>query len=472
MKRTNKLIGLLAIGMFFTACSKFDDSININPNKASIASGTKLIANAEMYLPDVSSNAFGNLYPQYLSNTTYTEDARYATVYFNFYTWYYQPLINLETVINSTTLDANEGPVVNQLAIAKILKAYFMWHMTDRWGDLPYSEALKGKAVVNPAYDKQQAIYTALFKLLDEANAGLNPGAGTVKNDIIYNGDILSWKKLANTIHMLMALRLSKVDATLGKAEFNKALTAGIIDDNKYNLVYKHLAEQANENYWYNSFTRLGRKWYALSKPLVDRMAPFDDPRLKVYADKNLAGNYVGLEYGLNASVSVDNYSLLGAAIRQQNSPVYLVTYAQALFAQAEAAKRGWISGGDAAAQSSYDLALEQSVRQWNANDISGLAAFKAHPEVAYDAANGLAKIATQRWVHLFMNGYESWAEWRRTGFPALDPPAGLGKAIPRREGYPTQERLANTSNYNAAVAAFPYGGADDLNARVWWDKP
>ncbi|HUH32613.1 MAG TPA: SusD/RagB family nutrient-binding outer membrane lipoprotein, partial [Daejeonella sp.] len=70
-------------------------------------------------------------------------------------------------------------------------------------------------------------------------------------------------------------------------------------------------------------------------------------------------------------------------------------------------------------------------------------------------------------------HGYEGWAEWRRTGFPVLTAaPGANGDKIPRREGYPTQERANNTSNYNAAVAAFPYAGADDLNARVWWDKP
>ena len=81
--------------------------------------------------------------------------------------------------------------------------------------------------------------------------------------------------------------------------------------------------------------------------------------------------------------------------------------------------------------------------------------------------------MATQRWIHLFLHGYEGWAEWRRTGFPLLiAAPGANGNLIPRREGYPLIERSNNTNNYNAAVASFPYGGADDLNARVWWDKP
>ncbi len=463
---------LLVAAIAVSGCKKFDGSLNVDPNKPTKASGTQLIANSELFLPDMSSSPYGVHYPQYLSNTSFTDNSRYTTVYFNFYGLYSGPLMNLESVLTST-LDANEGPVVNQVAVAKILKAYFFWHMTDRWGDIPYSEALKGNLNFTPKYDKQQDIYNSLFTLLDEANASIV--TGNIKNDIVYGGDMTKWKKLANTIHLLMALRLSKVDPVKGAAEFNKAVTNGLMTANTDNLAYPHLADPANENYWYNSFTRLGRNWFAVSKPLVDYMKPLDDPRLPVFANKNTAGNYVGLDYGLPGSTTVviNNYSLLGSGLRLQNSPVFLVTYAQSLFAKAEAAKLGWIAGGDATAKTNYDLALEHSLRQWRANDTTGLGLMKSHPEVQYDPTNAIKQIATQRWVHLFLHGYEGWAEWRRTGYPLLTAaPGANGDRIPRREGYPVQERSNNTANYNAAVAAFPYGGTDDLNARVWWDKP
>lgn len=466
-------IGLIAM-VALAGCSKFDDAINTDPNNPTKASGTQLIANAELSLPGLSSSPYGVHYPQYLSNTSFTDNSRYVTTNFNFYGFYTGPLNNLETVITNTALDASEGPIANQVAVAKVLKAYFFWHMTDRWGPLPYTEALKGSSNFTPKYDSQQVIYDNLFKLLDEANAGFV--AGNIKNDIVYGGDVTKWKKLGNTIHQLMALRLSKVDVNKGNVEFNKAVANGLMSANTDNLSYPHLAEQNNENYWYNSFTRLGRNWFAVSKPLVDYMLPLNDPRLAVYANKNATGNYVGLDYGLPGSVTVviNNYSLLGSNLRLQNSPVALVTYAQSLFAMAEAAKMGWITGGETAAKANYDKAIEFSIRQWNNNDISSLSAYLANPAVAYDAANGYQKIGNQRWVHLFLHGYEGWAEWRRTGFPNFLAPApnNNGILIPRREGYPTQERSNNASNYAAAVASFPYGGVDDLNARVWWDKP
>lgn len=473
MKILNKYrIVIAAILIVVTGCKKFDESLNTDPNNPSKASGTQLIANAQMFLPGLSSSPYGVHYPQYLSNTSFPDNSRYTTIYFSFYGLYTGPLMNLESVINSSSLEPTEGPIANQIAIAKILKAYFYWHMTDRWGPLPYAEALKGDANFTPKYDSQQAIYNALFTLLDEANATIV--SGNVKNDIVYGGDVTKWKKLANTIHQLMALRLSKVDPAKGKAEFDKAVANGLMTSNADNLSYPHLAEQVNENYWYNSFTRLNRNWFAVSKPVVDYMLPLNDPRLPIFANKNGAGNYVGLDYGLPTSAVIANFSLLGSAVRQQNSPVHLVTYAQSQFAMAEAAKLGWIAGGDAVAKTYYDRAIEQSIRQWNNNDVSGLAAYMANSGVAYNPANALMQIGNQRWVHLFLHGYEGWAEWRRTGYPnfLLPAPNNNNQPIPRREGYGTQERNNNKINYDAAVTSFPYGGADDLNARVWWDKP
>ena len=466
------LFTFILLSLMLVGCQKFDGSLNVDPNSPTKASGTQLIANSQFYLSGLNSSTspYGVHYPQYLSSTTFTDNSRYTAINFNFYGLYTGPLMNLEKVI-SGELSANEGPIVNQIAVAKILKAYFMWHITDRWGDVPFSEALKGEGNFTPKYDTQKEIYVGLFTLLKEADVAIV--TGNIKNDIMYSGDLQKWKKLGNTIRLLMALRLSKVDPVLGKVEFQNALNAGIMVNNNDNFVYPHLSEADHENSWYTSFTRLGRNWFALSKPLVDYMKPLADPRLPIFGDPKGGGDYVGLEYGKTGSVDVANFSLLGSSLRKQNSPIYLVTYAQTLFAQAEAAKLGWISGSDAEAKINYDLGIRNSIAQWNNGDVSALSAFMNQPEVAYNPADALKLIAYQRWVHLFLNGYEAWAEWRRTGYPILvAAPGANGDKIPRREGYPTQEPSRNGQNYDKAVASFPYGGTDDLNARVWWDKP
>src|SRR6187549_1275211 len=125
MKKINHIAYILIATLVITAsCKKFDGSLNVDPNKPTKASGTQLIANAERSLPDISSSPYGVHYPQHLSNTSFTDNSRYTTVNFNFYGLYTGPLMNLETVLTST-LDANEGPIVNQVAVAKILKAFF-----------------------------------------------------------------------------------------------------------------------------------------------------------------------------------------------------------------------------------------------------------------------------------------------------------------------------------------------------------
>ncbi|MRG47207.1 SusD/RagB family nutrient-binding outer membrane lipoprotein [Chitinophaga sp. SYP-B3965] len=463
MKRLYIIAG---ISLLLGACNKFGD-INVDPNRPSETSSTQLIANAELYLPVLGESPQAEYFAQYLSETQYPNLSLYNQVSSSFYSLYYGPLMNLDSVIRSTKLDATEGPIANQLAVAKILKAYYFWHITDRWGDVPYQEALKGSANTTPVYDSQESIYTSLFLLLDEADKSIV--AGDIINDIVYQGNMARWKKLGNTIRLLMALRLSVVKPEIAKTEFNKALTAGIMTSNVDNLVFAHLPEAANESYWYDQITDQNRKWWALSESLVNKMKPVNDPRLPVYGDKNSAGQYVGLKYGATDGLSTTAFSLLGAEIRKQNANVYLVTYAQALFAKAEAAKLGWIPDGDVAAEANYKSAIEQSVRQWKNNDTTGFGVMMASPGMAYVPATAYEQIGNQRWVHLFMHGFEAWAEWRRTGFPA-----GLikpdGKDVPSRQGYPQDEVFNNKVHYEDAVRRqFP--GGDNLYGKLWWDK-
>ncbi len=460
MKAMKKLYILLGCVFLVGACNNFDEDINKNPNAPSEASGPQLLANAMLSLPTLSSSPQGEFMAQYLAETQYVTASLYPQSSTSFYGLYQGPLINIETVLKTSNVN-------NELIIAKILKSYYFWHITDRWGDVPFVEALNGVENLTPAYDSQQAIYNSIFGLLDEAVA--TPVVGQMSSDIMYGGNMDQWKKLANTIRLLMALRLSKVDPAKGQAEFNTALAAGVMTSNGDNFVFKHLADANSQNYWYSQVGVLGREWWALTEGLVNEMKPVGDPRLPVYGNRSREGDdYIGQEYGDIEDFDTEKYSLLGDQIWQQDAPVQLVTYAQVLFAKAEAAKLGWIAGGDAEAQANYEAAIEQSLLQWTGTD-EGLADFLAAPGIAYDPANAIKQIATQRWVHLFMHGYEAWAEWRRTGFPDnLVQPGGA--AVPRRQMYIESEQFNNTKNYTDAVQR-QFGGEESLYGRVWWDS-
>jgi hypothetical protein len=473
MKKLNYIVcgTLLAL---LCSCTKFG-GINERNDRPNTVTNKQLVQYAMRQLAGTVETPYGELYVQHLAEKEYSDAQRYNTINFNFSGWYADPMMNLEQVIHATSFNPAEGSQNNQIAVARILKAYFMWHITDRWGDLPYTEALKGVDNLTPKYDLQKDIYYSLFNELKESAAMIDGGL-KMQGDLIYPaGDMNNWKKLANSIRLLMALRLSKVDPDKGKAEFNDALAAGVFTSNADNFIYRHIAEAANENYWYSVFITLSRRWYCVSKPLVDYMKPYGDVRLPIFADPNENNDYVGLPYGLLApqTIPAGSVSYLGSNVRKQDSPNYLLTYAQVLFAKAEAASPAlaWIPGGDAEAKLNYDMAIEQSVRQWNNNSTAGLPAMMASAEVVYNPATALQQIGYQRWVHLFLNGYEAWAEWRRTGYPVLTPaPDNNGKPIPRREAYQANEALINTQHFNEAVQRL--GGTNDLNGRVWWDKP
>ncbi|NJX16930.1 SusD/RagB family nutrient-binding outer membrane lipoprotein, partial [Tamlana crocina] len=115
-----------------------------------------------------------------------------------------------------------------------------------------------------------------------------------------------------------------------------------------------------------------------------------------------------------------------------------------------------------------YNMALESSILQWTGS-TEGVDAFLSQPEVAFDATNAIERIAEQRWIHLFMNGYEAWSEWRRTGFPN-DFVQPEGRPVPTRLAYPDNETFNNAENYNAAVER-QFGGEDSIYGTVWWDE-
>lgn len=481
MKNHNYLLltGLLTATV---ACSDFGD-LNVNPNSARFPNTASLLTGAERTVGTINGqvgpsafNITPALYVQQFSDVTYVEDSRYKTINFNYNGLYAGPLVNLQQIIDQNTNESTRalvdryGSNANQIAIARILKAYIFQFITDRWGDVPYSQALKGAENFSPAFDKQQDIYTDLFKEWKEAAAQFDGGAA-VSSDIILAGNATRWKKLAASLRLIAALRLSKVDPAKGKTEFVAALADGVLAANTDNVRYQYLADANNENPLYSNYVRQNRKDFALSNTFVDYLKKVNDPRLPAYAAKNQKGDYVGAPYAVfPAPGKAQDYSLAGSMISAQTAPVNIITYAQVLFAQAEAAKLGWITGD---AKALYESAIKASMQQWLGTGYTEAAftAYIAQPDVAYADAKALELIGNQRWIGLFFQGTEAWNEWRRTGYPVLTPAASTlngGTGIPRRLAYPITETTLNATNYADVTAR---QGKDDQYTRVWWDK-
>jgi hypothetical protein len=146
-----------------------------------------------------------------------------------------------------------------------------------------------------------------------------------------------------------------------------------------------------------------------------------------------------------------------------------LLNYAQVLFMRAEAVKLGYETGGDAAAETFYKDAIKASWQQYGVFNQAAYDAYLLNPAIAYVAGTGHKQIMTEKWVHMYLNSWETWNDWRRTGFPILTPAQDAidPRGIPKRLGYPTTEVSLNGDNYKAAVTAM--GGTDDNYAKMWW---
>lgn len=468
---------VLVIG---SACNKVNfGEINKDPNRTVEPITSALLTNV---LASIGNNVWdaggvrtiGGLYAQYFSETQYTDASRYSRPNFNF-DLYPGVMYDLQNIINYNSDPATaeraavNGSNGNQLAIARILRAYYFKLVTDLYGDVPYSEALKGKGDV--AYDTQDAIYPALLAELKAAIAQFDNGL-PFKGDIMYNGDNAKWKKFANSLRMLIALQMSKVNPTLGKTEFAAALAdpAGSIATNADNAVITY----AGGNYlnpFYNYYNVTKRDDYAVSKTLMDTLNNYGDRRLNI-----VGSSTVGFPYGLTRDNAVafansnTNYARLqNPAWAQATSPIVILGAAHVLLARAEAAFLGWTSED---VTTLYNNGIRASWEQWGVYDAAAFAAYIANPKVSLAAGDAYRKIATQEWLAWYPNGTQGWNVWRRTGYPTLTPAPGQPNPIPRRIPYGPGEPQTNPTNF--ATAAARYTGPDGSNSqfgRMWWDK-
>jgi hypothetical protein len=501
------LFGLAAAGiltMSIAGCKKvdFDEEYNVNPapNVSSFANTSQLLSNALLNAGnDLTISAqVPAYYVQWLMQSQYPEDANYQATNVDWNAYYVGPLQDLQTIINLNSGDAaadarvtENGSTKNQLAIARIAKAWFFSIVTDRWGDVPYFDALKLN--FNPKYDKQADIYTDLFKELREASAQFDGGA-VVKGDILFNGDVTKWKMFANSLRMVLALRLSKAAPAQGKAEFVAAYNdaAGFVNNNSKNLSYTYLNNPNFRSSWNSDFET--RDDWGVSDVFINWLVNTNDKRLTAYAQPNAAGQYKGVPYGYNRDQLItwtnsNDYSRMGTKIigytltssgrtliSYAPSPGYIFTAAQMWLTVAEANALGWV-GSAADVAVSYANAVKASWDQWGVTYTPAeLAAYLSGAQTGVTGLSGenlMKVLGQQKWTTLYPNGWEGWSEWRRTNYPVLTPSAAAlndSKKIPLRNAYPVNEPILNGANYRTQVATMP-GGVDTHDVPVWWDK-
>ena len=421
---------------------------------------------------------------------------------------------NIKNLIQALT---NLGPTttrVNLKSMIRIWKAQVFMGMVDAYGDVPYSEAGKAvsDAVFYPKYDDDAAIYADLYKELKEAIGALSTSADFVPEDLFYGAkaqpstrtanatdQVAKWKKLGNSLLLRLGMRYSKLDAAKAQTIVAEAFAGGVMTSNADNahVKYDGTLYTIGDNAVLRNFSHFN---YA-AEPFVNQLKSTVDPRGKfilanfpdpgnVAATPNpdtVLANQFGVPIGVeNNAVPRGNrgtglnYSQVNVwTVAAPNAPEFWVTYAQTSLLLAEAAKKGWVPGGDAQAKTYYDNGIIADMDAYLlypgtiAISASDRTAYLAHPLVAYNATDAIKLINTQYWIVSIRNGTEAFANFRRTGFPALTPNPvrgvlGTTEDFIRRLSYPDVEASANTANYNAAKTAI---GDDKLSVRVFWDK-
>lgn len=387
--------------------------------------------------------------------------------------WYSRLLAPTNEIIRLTESDLF---LVNKHSIARIWRAWAFHRITDLWGDVPYTEALRGaaagdNAVLTPSYDAQSAIYTDLLNELKEAAQALDPSKASFGGaDPIYAGDVELWRKFANTLRLRLALRISKADPSTAQSHAMDLISDGnLISSNAEGAHFVFAAQALGPFY---ELENTGQGMRNPSHFLIEALKASNDPRLEIYAEFTpeslIFGNpdHVGVP---NLFTTADlsafndfNTSAVGGYFLALSTPGTTISYAESCFLQAEAALLGF--GGNA--QQHYENGVRAHMEYLNvpSGDIDDFLAAGG----SYDGS--LEQIIGQKYLtFVYKDGFEAFAEYRRTGFPVLRDLNGDpidASTVPQRIPYPPNEISLNGTHVSEVGE-----GINDFSSPVWWAK-
>lgn len=444
----------------------------------------------------------------------YTHDFESSAAPFEFI--YGDQLKNIAEILKQTGPGGYaEGKSNNLRQATRILRAFLFQRLTDYYGSIPYFDALKvDQGIYFPTYDKQRDIYADLLRELDEATAAFGPADptdGFASADLYYEGDIDKWKRWGYSLMLRIGMRVSNVDQSMATEWVGKAVAGGVFQSNEDNVIVPMAQEPS---LWTNQ-NGISRAFYPgdggqptfLSKTLIDFLKGADlnsetddDPRLMIISGgiarwgadiqgkpdwEVIDGDPVdqkGMPNGKNQSmleeieggpVDLDNtYSKINYLFLQRDEPYMLMNYGEVELLLAEAAERSIGGLTPTEAQAHYDAGVKASMQMYTIYDPSFVVSDADVADYLATYPYGVAKpalemIGEQLWVNHFLNWWEAWTEWRRTGYPTLVPvnyPGNVtGGTIPQRLRYPTAEASGNP-NY-ASGATLP----DEYTTKLWF---
>jgi hypothetical protein len=516
MKKHIKYLLPVILVILVTGCTKRFDKINSNPGAITEAGKQELpfmfsaaeswaCINRSYY--QTVQNLYADFYAQYFAQSTndFTTDR-----YVMHDGWL--PRMGIITYVNVVpqlqAIFENTDSTSGQYALADIMWVYAFDHMTDYFGPIQYFDA--GKAQSTIPYDAQDKIYADFFKRLDQAVANLQKlgsGANVFGSyDLIYGGSVSKWILFANTLRLRLALRVSGVDPQLAKTEAEAAVASGVMTDVSQSAWIKKSLSGNDGNGLsqvsaYNAFS--------MSSTMYSYLKGYNDPRLGIYFQPaQSTGTFSSVRNG-SSTLALNNP--LNSPAQTSNVGTYWVTWngsswvpqltaakpviyaAEAYFLRAEGALNGWNMGGSA--QSLYEMGIQTSMEQWGITDqtvINNYINSTSLPAAPGDVANSAPvaaipvkwaasedeerqQIGTQKWLAIYPDAMEAWAEFRRTGYPKMypvlesdNPDLPQGTFI-QRLTYPSLEYSTDLQEVQQGVQLL--GGPDKVSTPLWWAK-
>lgn len=496
------------------SCTKKYGETNIDKNSIAEIGASELpflFSGAIESVPwsdQVAQNLFADQYAQYFAcNVTYFASDRLVMVMDwvenHFAPIYTRVVPQLQTIFEKTEENSAEH------ALAEIWWVYAFHRVTDYWGPIPYFNAgVPGSSV---PYDPQDKIYDDFFKRLDAAVTVLQDKTGETpfgSYDVMFGGSVPKWIKFANTLRLRLALRISKADPARAKTEAEAAYAGGVFTSSPEDDAY--VLKNNNDN---NRISVMS-DWneFRMSAAMESVLKGYNDPRTPEYFIPAVeTGTFEGLRNGLSIAqlgAAANKASANSHVGPRWSSPAaggiasflstsqIVMTAAEAYFLRAEGALLGWSMGGTP--KELYEAGITNSMKQWGVTDNTAILNYingttlpvapgdylnspaMTNVPVKFNAANAAVQreqIATQKWICLFPDGAEAWAEYRRSHLPKLYPVANSDNpdiTNPatqwiRRIPFLLSEKISNGAEVEKAAALL--GGADKITTPLWWDK-
>lgn len=398
------------------------------------------------------------------------------------YASYSDVMKNSNNLINLANTNGN----TSYSAIAKIILAWNMSYITDAFGDAPFSEAFKGEqGIFKPKYDSQEDIYKSIQTLLDQAIIEAGQGSGTkpAADDLIYNGEMQKWQKLARTLKARFYLRLSNAPGYSSVTQATlalQALDAGAITKNDVPTM-QYVDEPNAENPWYQF--AIDGKWSTAPKPsifYVNLLKSKSDPRIEVQMEKVAsganAGNFVGVTNDA-PKIPLSNFSSIGSFYSAADAPQYLMVYPEIPFIRAEAEFLKANKTVTPAVITAYNEGITASMEMLGIGGTE-TSTYLASNTLSPNPTTAYSQIMTEKYIANYLQ-FEAYNDFRRTGYPNLPlnnevypgVPLEVGPEIdiiPIRFPYPASESSYNSENIPDNV---PAAFREAMKVPVWWDK-